>query len=166
LTPAGAAGVLTLLDRARAELGTTVALLTTDATAAAKVADQVALLRDGRIVGCADVLGLAAQPDGPLADALLPPLDPIAPEVPAPREHLLDAVLVGHATLRGLTEAMAASGVDAALLAGGRTWFGDTPIARYRIGVDGPAAHSLLSWLARHASHLRAAAPATLAYAA
>lgn len=163
------AGVLTLLDRARAELGTTVALLTADATAAAKVADQVALLRDGRIVACADVLGLAAQPDGPLAGALLPPLEPVAPEVPAPREHVLDAVLVGHATLRGFAEAMTLSGVDAAVVAGGRTWFGDTPIARYRVGVDGPAAHTLLSWLARHASHLRAVAPAgatTVAYAA
>ena len=88
--------MLSVLDRARAELGATVVITTRDADVARRVCDEVALLDRGTVVESGTLLGLLGKPGSQLAEAVLPPLT-------TPRAHLatydraVDVVLVGFA---------------------------------------------------------------------
>ncbi|WP_020496105.1 methionine ABC transporter ATP-binding protein [Sciscionella marina] len=162
----GTAGVLTVLDRARAEYGTSVLLLTDNPGPVRRVADDLAVLRSGRLVAQGSLLAVAADPTGELAEAVLP-------EITKPRgiarrhDVLAEVVLVGFATVGALLpEAASRFGVTLATVGGGLTRFGDTPIARFLLGVDGENAGHALNWIAEHGGVVRgdiAGGPAALA---
>ncbi|ACU98216.1 ABC-type metal ion transport system, ATPase component [Saccharomonospora viridis DSM 43017] len=148
------AAVLSVLDRARAELGATVVITTRDADVARRVCDEVALLDRGTVVESGTLLGLLGKPGSQLAEAVLPPLT-------TPRAHLatydraVDVVLVGFAAVGALLpEASARFDVDFTTIGGGLTRLGDTPVARFRLGVEGQRADAALAWIAERGAHV------------
>jgi D-methionine transport system ATP-binding protein len=142
----GAATVLAVLDRARAELGTAVLLTTQDAAVARKIADEVTLLDHGRAVEQGRVLDLIRDPDGVLAGAVLPAVDTGAPL--SGYTGVADVVLIGFAAVGALLpEAASRFGTDISVLGGGVTRLGETPVARFRLGVTGEAAVAALDWI-------------------
>lgn len=152
---AGEAGsVLTVLDRARSELGVTVLLVTRDAAVIRRVCDDVAVLDRGRLVERGKLLDLATDLDSWTASAMLPAvhagLAPAARDaLAAGHDRLADVVLVGFATVGALLpEAASRFGTEISVLGGGLTRLGDTPVARFQIGVSGERADSALAWIA------------------
>ncbi|EHR63135.1 methionine ABC transporter ATP-binding protein [Saccharomonospora cyanea] len=148
------AAVLSVLDRARAELGATVIVTSRDADIARRVCDEVALLDRGRVVESGTLLSLLGKPGSPIAEALLPRVD-------TPRTHLsaydraVDVVLVGFAAVGALLpEAAARFEVDFTTIGGGLTRLGDTPVARFRLGVEGQRADAALAWIAERGAHV------------
>lgn len=160
------AGVLTVLDRARAEYGTTVLLLADDPAPVRRVADDLAVLRSGQLVGQGSLLGIAADPSGELASAVLP-------ELGTPRgaardyDRVAEVVLVGFATVGALLpEAANRFGVQLSTIGGGLTRFGETPVARFLLGVDGVEADAALGWIEQQGGVVRrqvACGPAAVA---
>ncbi|HEU5475770.1 MAG TPA: ATP-binding cassette domain-containing protein [Actinophytocola sp.] len=150
LDPDGAAGVLTVLDRARAELGATVVLTTTDAGVVRRIADEVAILDHGRIVEHGGLLELIQRPAGQVAAAVLPDIDPAAVSTTGSTGHdrVVDVVLIGFAAVGALLPE-AASRFDVAIpvLGGGLTRLGETPVARFRVGVTGARADGAIDWI-------------------
>lgn len=142
--------VLTVLDRARAELGTTVLLATPDAAVVRRVCEDVALLEQGVVTDNGPVLDVISEADGDVANALLPAIDtPRAAETGY--DQVVDVVLIGFAAVGALLpEASGRFGVDLAVIGGGLTRFGDTPVARFRLGVRGERASSALAWVSEH----------------
>lgn len=146
-----AAGVLATLDRARAELGITVVVATSDADVVRKVCDGVAVLANGRVVESGSVLSLLNDPTSHTAQTLLPELSPLPEGHDGAFDEVADVVLIGHATVDSLLPAAAERvAVDIATIEGGVTRIADTPVARYRIGVSGAAADIALGWIAEH----------------
>ncbi len=148
------AAVLSVLDRARAELGATVVVTSRDADIARRVCDEVALLDRGRVVESGTLLSLVGKPGSPIAEALLPRVD-------TPRAHLssydraVDVVLVGFSAVGALLpEAAARFEVDFTTIGGGLTRLGDTPVARFRLGVEGQRADAALAWIAERGAHV------------
>ncbi|GGS14574.1 MULTISPECIES: methionine ABC transporter ATP-binding protein [Actinokineospora] len=143
----GAAGVLAVLDRARSELGTTVLVTTSDGGVARRIADDVALLDGGRVAANGSLLSLIQNPGSPIADALLPAID--TPEsVRAAHDRTAEVVLIGFAAVGALLpEASGRFGTDVSVIGGGLTRVGETPVARFLLGVSGPQAESTLSWI-------------------
>jgi D-methionine transport system ATP-binding protein len=148
-----AAAVLTVLDRARAELGITVVLVTRDAGVIRRVCDDVAVLDQGRVVEQGRLLELATDLDSWTASAVLPPVHAdLCPSaraaLAASYDRVADVVLVGFATVGALLpEAAGRFNADIAVIGGGMTRLGDTPVARFQIGVRGDRADSALAWI-------------------
>ncbi|MGH3438361.1 MAG: methionine ABC transporter ATP-binding protein [Sciscionella sp.] len=144
-----AVGVLTSLDRARSELGVSVLLLTGDADAVRRICDDVAVLERGHLVEHGNLLELATAGGGRAASITLP-------EVPhlttvAGHDRVAEIVLVGFAAVGALLpETSSRFAVDIAVLGGGLTRFGDTPVARFALGVSGERADFALAFLAEH----------------
>jgi D-methionine transport system ATP-binding protein len=149
-----AATVLTVLDRARAELGVTVLLVTRDASVIRRVCDDVAVLDHGRLVEQGKLLDLATDLDSWTANAVLPPvhegLNGSARAALTSRyDRVADVVLIGFATVGALLpEAASRFGAEVSVIGGGLTRLGDTPVARFQIGVRGERADSALAWIA------------------
>ncbi|MEY7973016.1 methionine ABC transporter ATP-binding protein [Saccharomonospora xinjiangensis] len=148
------ASVLSVLDRARAELGATVIVTSRDADIARRICDEVALLDRGSVVESGTLLSLLGKPGSQLAEALLPSVD-------TPRAHLssydraVDVVLVGFAAVGALLpEASARFDVGFTTIGGGLTRLGDTPVARFRLGVEGQRVDAALAWIAERGAHV------------
>jgi D-methionine transport system ATP-binding protein len=140
--------VLTLLDRARAEEGVTVVLATHDASVARRVCDAVAVLDGGRVVERGSLLDLVTDPATRTSAALLP-LDGEIPATGTGHDRVADVLLVGFAAIGALLpEVGNRFDVRLAVLGGGMTRLGDTPVARFRIGLSGERADSALEWIA------------------
>lgn len=146
LDPDGAAGVLATLDRARAELGATVLVATADAGVIRRIADDVAILEHGRILEQGGLLQLVSDPDSLVAQALLPVIT--ATEPGSPVDRVADVTLIGFAAVGALLpEAANRFDVDIAVLGGGLTRIGETPVANFRLGVSGERAEVALGWI-------------------
>ncbi|MQA60473.1 MAG: ATP-binding cassette domain-containing protein [Actinophytocola sp.] len=151
-----AGGVLAALDRANAELGVTVLLATSDADVVRKVCDGVAVLSDdGALVETGTVFELLSDQDSHFAGTQLPPVDTNGTEL-SRYDSVADVVLIGHATVPTLlSEAGHQMGVEVQTLAGGVTRAGETPVARYRVGLRGERADLAVSWLSEHSGIVR-----------
>lgn len=146
--------VLAVLDRARAELGATVVLATRSAADARRVCDDVALLERGEVVESGRVLSLLGKPGSRIAEALLPPVETSRAQV-ARYDLAVDVVLIGFAAIGALLpEAAARFDVELATIGGGVTRIGDTPVARFRLGVRGQRADAALAWIAERGAHI------------
>ena len=146
LDPDGAAGVLATLDRARAELGATVLVATADTGVIRRIADDVAILEHGRILEQGGLLQLVSDPESRIAQAVLPEINAVEPEHPVDR--LADVTLIGFAAVGALLpEAANRFDVDIAVLGGGLTRIGETPVANFRLGLVGERAEVALGWI-------------------
>ena len=64
-------------------------------------------------------------------------------------DRVADVVLVGFATVGALLpETASRFGVRVSVVGGGLTRLGDTPVARFRVGLSGDRADSALEWIA------------------
>ncbi|MGH3880361.1 MAG: methionine ABC transporter ATP-binding protein [Actinophytocola sp.] len=149
----GAAGVLAVLDRARAELGATVLVATQDTSVVRRIADDVAVLEHGRLLESGRLLELVQDPDSLVAQAVLPAIDPATrSDYPG----VADVVLVGFAAIGSLLpEAASRFGTDISVIGGGVTRIGETPVARFRLGLAGDRTDSALGWLAERGGSVR-----------
>jgi D-methionine transport system ATP-binding protein len=139
-------GVLTVLDRACGELGATVVLTTSDPSVVGRLADHVALLDRGRVTDSGNLLTAATDPSSRLAEAMLPALAPMSF---SSHDRVVEVVLVGFAAVGALLpDASSRFDVRMEVITGGVTRFGDTPVARFRLGVRGGRVDSALAWLA------------------
>ncbi|GAA3365603.1 MULTISPECIES: methionine ABC transporter ATP-binding protein [Saccharopolyspora] len=156
LDPGTTDSVLTVLDRARSELGVTVLVVTHDMAVVRRIADDVAVLEGGRVVEHGKVLDLVAEPGSRVSTSLLPETDQ-APAVPGVRHDVVaEVVLVGFAAVGALLpEAAARFGVELSILGGGLTRLGDTPVAKFRIGLTGERSESALKWMVDRDAHVR-----------
>ena len=145
LDPATTASVLDLLERARAELGVTVLVVTHDMAVVRRICATVAVLDHGRVVEHGSVLDLVTQQGSRTAAALLPAID----EAPTSGHAVVaDVVLTGDAATGPLLTATATEhGAELALLGGGFTDLAGVPVARFRIGLDGAGADAALTAL-------------------
>jgi D-methionine transport system ATP-binding protein len=152
LDTTGAAGVLAVLDRARAELGATVLVVTPDTSVVRKIADDVAVLEHGRIIEHGKLLDLVAEPGSRVAQAVLPDIDSTAPGI-------ADVVLVGFASIGALLpEAASRFGAEITIVGGGVTKIGETPVARFRLAMTGSdRVDAALGWLAERGAHVQRA---------
>ncbi|PPK70347.1 ATP-binding cassette domain-containing protein [Actinokineospora auranticolor] len=150
-----AAGVLTVLDRARAELGATVLVVTSDAGVVRRIADDVALLESGKVTERGNLLALVQDPTSRVARELLPAID--APEeAAAGHDRVAEVVLVGFAAVGALLpEATARYGAAISVIGGGLTRIGETPVARFLLGVSGGHADAALGWIAERGGLVR-----------
>jgi D-methionine transport system ATP-binding protein len=154
LDPDGAAGVLAVLDRARAELGATVLVATSDTGVLRKIADSAAILEHGRILEQGGLLQLVGDPDSLIAKALLPEIAPTAPS--ARHDRITDVTLIGFAAVGALLpEAGSRFAVDIAVLGGGLTRIGETPVAHFRLGVTGERADAAIGWIGQRGGLVR-----------
>ena len=152
LDDTGAAGVLAVLDRARAELGATVLVVTPDTNVVRKIADDVAVLDHGQILEQGKLLDLVRDPDSRFAQAVLPAVDPTARGV-------ADVVLIGFASIGALLpEAASRFSTEITVAGGGVTKIGETPVARFRLSMTGgERVDSALGWLAERGAFVRRA---------
>lgn len=143
----GGSAVLNLLDRARAEEGVTVVLVTHDVSVVRRICDAVAVLDGGRVVERGGLIDLVTDPTTRTSEAMLP-LGDEAPGAVAGHDRVADVLLVGFAAIGALLpEAGNRFDVSLAVLGGGMTRLGDTPVARFRIGLSGERADSALEWI-------------------
>ncbi|WP_158889293.1 methionine ABC transporter ATP-binding protein [Amycolatopsis anabasis] len=146
--------VLTVLDRARAELGVTLLVTTPDAGVVRRVCDDVAVLEEGSLVEQGKVLDLVTDPASRTAQALLPAIETSRAQS-ARYDRAVDVVLIGFATVGALLpEAAGRFDVELATIGGGLTRVGDTPVARFRVGVRGQQADAALAWIAERGGHV------------
>lgn len=161
-----AESVLTVLDRARSELGTTVLITTEDDAVVRRVADQVAVLQQGRVVESGNVLDLATDPASLVSSELFPDLDQTR-NGRGGRDVVADVVLVGFAAVGALLpEASNRFGVDVSILGGGLTRLGDTPVGKFRVSLAGDHAETALKWMVEHDARVRRAPTAVGSVAA
>lgn len=161
LDESGAAGVLAVLDRARAELGATVLVVTPDTSVVRKIADDVAVLDHGHIVEQGRLLDLVRDPDSRVARAVLP-------AVPTKAQGVADVVLVGFASIGALLpEAASRFGTEITVSGGGVTKIGETPVARFRLAMTGAdRVDGALGWLTDRGAFVRRVVDGPLAVAA
>ncbi|ASO18339.1 D-methionine transport system ATP-binding protein [Actinoalloteichus hoggarensis] len=160
LDPETTGSVLTVLDRVRAELGVTVLVVTHDMAVVRRICDDVAVLADGQIVEHGKVLDLLTVPGSRITASLLPEIDQAAGLAgsAARADVVAEVVLVGFAAVGALLpEAANRFNVELAILGGGLTRLGDTPVARFRIGLTGDRAEAALAWLGDHEATIRRA---------
>lgn len=156
LDPDGTAGVLAALDRARAELGATVLVATADTGVVRRIADDVAILDHGRILERGNLLDLVQHPDSLIGKAVLPALDPSTAATGGPHDRVADIVLVGFAAVGALLpEAASRFGVTISVIGGGLTRIGDTPVARFRVGLSGDRAQAAIGWIEERGGFVR-----------
>lgn len=149
LDAAASAGMLTVLDRAAGELGLSVLLLTRDVGVVRKACDDIALLVDGRLVEHGNLLRLASTPGSTTARRVLPDTGESARSAASAHDRVAEVSLVGFAAVGALLpEASSRFDVDIAVLGGGLVRFGDTPMARFALGVTGECADVALAWIA------------------
>ena len=147
-------GVLAVLDRARAELGVTVLLVTQEPSVVRRVCDDVAVLESGRLVEHGSLLDLVSDVTSWTASAILPDVHAGLPNsarsaIAAGQDRIADVVLLGFATIGSLLpETASRFGVEVTILGGGQTRLGDTPVARFQLGLRGERADSALAWIA------------------
>ena len=154
LAPEETGGVLQALDRARAELGVTVVLTTSDSRVARRLCDDVAVLDAGTLVESGSVLGLLSDPRSHTARTLLPAIETTRAQV-ARYDRSVDAVLIGFATIGTLLpDASNRFGVEIATIGGGVTRVGETPVAHFRLGVRGEQADAALAWIEERGAHV------------
>ena len=147
LDPDTSGSVLTVLDRARAELGITVLVATHDMAVVRRICDDVAVLDGGRVVEHGKVLDLVSDAASRTATSLLPAIDQ-NPLAESRFDRVADVVLVGFAAVGALLpEVTSRFGVDLNLLGGGLTRLGETPVARFRVGLTGERSDSALEWI-------------------
>ncbi|WP_181770404.1 methionine ABC transporter ATP-binding protein [Amycolatopsis pittospori] len=152
--PEESGSVLTVLDRARAELGVTVLLTTPDAGVVRRVCDDVAVLEAGAIIERGTVLDLVSDPSSRTAQALLPSIETSRAQA-SKYDRAVDVVLVGFASVGALLpEAAGRFDVELATIGGGLTRIGDTPVGRFRLGVRGEHADAALAWIAERGGHV------------
>ncbi|WP_018683303.1 methionine ABC transporter ATP-binding protein [Actinokineospora enzanensis] len=150
-----AAGVLTVLDRARAELGATVLVVTSDAGVVRRIADDVALLDGGRIGESGHLLSLVQDPTSQVAQTLLPAVD-VPKGATAAHDRVAEVVLVGFAAVGALLpEATARFDVSVSVIGGGLTRVGETPVARFLLGLTGGRADQALGWIGERGGVVR-----------
>jgi D-methionine transport system ATP-binding protein len=155
LDPETTGSVLTVLDRARAELGVTVLVVTHDMAVVRRICDDVAVLDGGRVVEHGKLLDLVTNADSHTAAALLPGVDQ-GEGLVAEHDRVADVVLVGFAAVGALLPEVANRfGVDLALLGGGLTRLAETPVARFRVGITGERADSALEWISEAGAVVR-----------
>jgi D-methionine transport system ATP-binding protein len=155
LDPETTGSVLTVLDRARSELGVTVVVVTHDMAVVRRICDDVAVLDGGRIVENGKLLDLVSSVDSWTADALLPALDH-GDGLVSKHDRVADVVLIGFAAVGALLpEAANRFGVDLAVLGGGLTRLAETPVARFRLGITGERADSALEWISEAGALVR-----------
>ena len=168
LDPQTTGSVLTVLDRARSELGVTVLVVTHDMSVVRRIADDVAVLEEGRVVEHGKVLDLVSEPGSRIGGTLLPDTDQGESLRPSATGHdvVAEVVLVGFAAVGALLpEASNRFGIDLSILGGGLTRLGDTPVAKFRIGLTGEGSESALKWMIERDAHVRRA-PAKVEVAA
>ncbi|MEV7551405.1 ATP-binding cassette domain-containing protein [Amycolatopsis sp. NPDC089917] len=152
--PEESGAVLTVLDRARAELGVTVLLTTPDAGVVRRVCDDVAVLEAGAVIERGSVLDLISDPNSRTAQALLPTIETGRAQA-SKYDRAVDVVLVGFASVGALLpEAAGRFDVELATIGGGLTRIGDTPVGRFRLGVRGERADAALAWIAERGGHV------------
>ncbi len=159
----GAAGVLAVLDRARAELGVTLLLATQDTAAVRRICDDVALLEAGKLIEHGNLLSLLRDPRSQAIEALLPSVEGAAS---VHQDRVADVVLVGFAAVGALLpEAASRFGVQVSIIGGGLSRLGETPVARFRIGLRGERADGTLAWLGERGAivHQQLAGPRSVA---
>src|SRR5690606_10859307 len=160
LDPATTDSVLAVLDRARSELGVTVLIVTHDMAVVRRIADDVAVLEDGQIVENGKVLDLVAEPGSRVSSALLPETDQADLYKSTGGKHAVvaEVVLVGFAAVGALLpEACSRFGVELSILGGGLTRLGDTPVAKFKIGLTGERSEAALKWMIERDAHVRRA---------
>lgn len=158
LDPDGAASVLATLDRARAELGATVLVATSDAGVVRKIADDAAILEHGRILEQGALLRLIQEPESLIAKAILPSISVSSLDPGTPLDRVADVTLIGFAAVGALLpEAATRFGVDIAVIGGGLTRIGETPVARFRLGLAGDRAQAALGWIGERGGLVRPA---------
>ena len=158
LDPDGAAGVLATLDRARAELGATVLVATSDTGVIRKIADDVAILEQGRVLERGSLLELLHNPDSLVANAVLPAITVTSLDPGTPLDRVADVTLIGFAAVGALLpEAATRFAVDIAVIGGGLTRIGETPVARFRLGLAGERAEVALGWIGERGALVRPA---------
>jgi D-methionine transport system ATP-binding protein len=141
----GTASVLAVFDRARAELGATVLVATQDTSVVRRIADDVAVLEHGRLLESGRLLELVRDPDSLVAQAVLPAIDA---DARADYRGVADVVLVGFAAIGSLLpEAASRFGTEISVIGGGVTRIGETPVARFRLGLSGDRIDAALGWL-------------------
>ncbi len=151
--------VLTVLDRVRSELGVTVVVATNDMTVVRRIADEVVVLDDGRVVEQGKVLDLVAEPGSRLGTSLLPGDQADYTRRGGHRPDVVaEVVLVGFAAVGALLpEAASRFGVELSILGGGLTRLGETPVAKFKIALSGERAESALKWMVERDAHVRRA---------
>ncbi|KEI45615.1 methionine ABC transporter ATP-binding protein [Saccharopolyspora rectivirgula] len=160
LDPATTDSVLAVLDRARSELGVTVLIVTHDMAVVRRIADDVAVLEDGQIVENGKVLDLVAEPGSRVSSALLPETDQadLYKSTGGKHDVVAEVVLVGFAAVGALLpEASSRFGVELSILGGGLTRLGDTPVAKFKIGLTGERSEAALKWMIERDAHVRRA---------
>lgn len=142
----GAAGVLAVLDRARAELGVTLLVTTQDGSVVRRICDDVALLEDGKLLEHGNLFELLSHSNSRVVESLLPAIEAAAP---VHQDRVADVVLIGFAAVGALLpEAASRFGTQVSVIGGGLTRLGETPVARFRIGLRGERADGALAWIA------------------
>ncbi|QWF81961.1 methionine ABC transporter ATP-binding protein [Amycolatopsis sp. CA-230715] len=154
VAPEETGAVLTVLDRARAELGATVLVTTPDSSVVRRVCDEIGVLEDGSITESGSILTLLADPSSRTARSLLPAIETTPAQV-AKYDRSVDIVLVGFAAVGALLpEAAARFGVELATIGGGLTRVGDTPVARFRLGLRGAQTDAAVAWISERGGHV------------
>ncbi|GAA2970296.1 methionine ABC transporter ATP-binding protein [Actinokineospora diospyrosa] len=150
-----AAGVLTVLDRARAELGATVLVVTSDAGVVRRIADDVAILADGRVAESGNLLSLVQDSTSQVAQSLLPSID-VAKGASAGYDRVAEVILIGFAAVGALLpEATARFSTNISVIGGGLTRVGETPVARFLLGLNGLRADQALGWITERGGVVR-----------
>lgn len=158
LDPSATDSVLTVLDRARSELGVTVLVATDDMAVVRRVADDVAVLDQGSVVEHGKVLDLVSEPGSRIGSTLLPDTGPGQHPGQSGRGHdvVAEVVLVGFAAVGALLpEASSRFDIGLSILGGGLTRLGETPVAKFRIGLSGERSESALKWMVEHDAQVR-----------
>jgi D-methionine transport system ATP-binding protein len=147
LDPEAAGSLLAVLDRARAELDVAVLMVTSDLSVVRRICDDVAVLDRGRVVESGRLLDLVLDPQSHTVSALLPGVEHVG-DPSVSHDTVADIVLVGFAAVGALLpEAASRFGVEFAVLGGGQTRFAETPVARFRVGLNGRGAEAALTWI-------------------
>lgn len=155
LTTEAADSVLHSLDRARAELGVTILIVTHDMDVVRKVCDDVVLLIGGKVMEHGKVLDLVMAAESRITAFLLPAIRENA-TAHSLFDVVADVVLVGFAAVGGLLpEACSRFGVTLDVIGGGFTRFAETPVARFRVGLTGERADLALDWISRAGGAVR-----------
>lgn len=146
--------VTTVLDRARSEFGATVIVATADNGVVRRLVDEVVVLERGRVQEQGRVLDLITEPGSHLASSLLPE---IGTERTGNRyDAVAEVVLLGFAAVGALLpETSNRFGVDLNILGGGFTRLGETPVAKFRIGLRGQDSEAALKWITEQDAHVR-----------
>lgn len=150
LSSAESGCVLATLDRARAELGVTVIVGTSDCGDVRKVCDSVAVLAQGMLLESGTVLGLLTDPYSQTAQRVLPAVIPDAGSG-GQFDQVADVVLIGHAAVeRLIPETRERLRVEITTIGSATVRVARTPVARVRIGLRGARSDAALWWIGEH----------------